>query len=83
VYASFLGISEALHLDIFRQPLGNRFFDSLDGPYKELVHPLLSFPLDKTLPFSDINVGQGLILYSVSGSESWTRFFLDKNEVSG
>ena len=27
-YASFLGISEALHLDIFPQPLKIRFFDS-------------------------------------------------------
>jgi hypothetical protein len=30
VYASFLGISEALHLDIFHQPLRSRFFDSLN-----------------------------------------------------
>ena len=30
-YASFLGISEALHLDIFHQPLRNRFLDSLNG----------------------------------------------------
>ena len=29
MYASFLGISEALHLDIFHQPLRNRFFDGL------------------------------------------------------
>jgi hypothetical protein len=29
MYASFLGISEALHMDIFQQPLGSRFFDSL------------------------------------------------------
>ncbi len=29
MYASFLGISEALHLDIFHQPLRNRFFHSL------------------------------------------------------
>jgi hypothetical protein len=29
IYASFLGISEALHLDIFHQPLRNRLFDSL------------------------------------------------------
>jgi hypothetical protein len=29
VYASFLRISEALHLDIFHQPLRTRFFDSL------------------------------------------------------
>jgi hypothetical protein len=29
MYASFLGISEALHLDIFHQPLRGRFFDSL------------------------------------------------------
>jgi hypothetical protein len=29
MYASFLGISEALHLDIFHQPLKSRFFDSL------------------------------------------------------
>jgi len=28
-YASFLGISEALHMDIFQQPLRIRFFDSL------------------------------------------------------
>ncbi len=28
MYASFLGISEALHLDIFHQPLRSRFFDS-------------------------------------------------------
>ncbi len=30
VYASFLGISEALHLGIFHQPLRSHFFDSLD-----------------------------------------------------
>jgi hypothetical protein len=30
MYASFLGISEALHLDIFHQPLISRFLDSLD-----------------------------------------------------
>jgi hypothetical protein len=29
MYASFLGISEALHLDIFHQLLRSRFFDSL------------------------------------------------------
>jgi hypothetical protein len=29
LYASFLGISEALHMDIFRQPLKERFFESL------------------------------------------------------
>jgi hypothetical protein len=29
LYASFLGISEALQLDIFHQPLRNRFFDNL------------------------------------------------------
>jgi len=29
MYASFLGISKALHLDIFHQPLRSRFFDSL------------------------------------------------------
>ncbi len=31
MYASFLGISEALHLHIFHQPLTNRFFDSFDS----------------------------------------------------
>jgi hypothetical protein len=31
MYASFLGISEALHMDIFHQPLRSRFFDSLLG----------------------------------------------------
>ncbi len=30
IYASFLGISKALHLDIFRQPLRSWFFDSLN-----------------------------------------------------
>jgi hypothetical protein len=29
MYASLLGISEALHLDIFHQPLRKRFFESL------------------------------------------------------
>ena len=29
MYASFLGISEALHLDIFHQPLRSQFFDIL------------------------------------------------------
>jgi hypothetical protein len=29
MYASFLGISEALHMDIFHRPLRGRFFDSL------------------------------------------------------
>jgi hypothetical protein len=31
MYASFLGISEALHMDIFHQPLRSRFLDSLIG----------------------------------------------------
>jgi hypothetical protein len=31
MYASFLGISEALHMDIFHQPLRNRFFGSLNA----------------------------------------------------
>jgi hypothetical protein len=31
MYASFLGISEALQLDIFHQPLRSLFFDSLYG----------------------------------------------------
>ena len=31
MYASFLGISEALHMDIFHQPLGSRFFESLNS----------------------------------------------------
>jgi hypothetical protein len=31
MYASFLGISEALHMDIFHQPLRRRFFDGFDG----------------------------------------------------
>ncbi len=30
MYASFLGISEALHMDIFHQPLRRRFFDGLN-----------------------------------------------------
>jgi hypothetical protein len=29
MYASFLGISKALHLDTFHQPLRGRFFDSV------------------------------------------------------
>jgi hypothetical protein len=29
MYASFLGISEALHMGIPHQPLGSRFFHSL------------------------------------------------------
>jgi hypothetical protein len=29
MYASLLGISEALHMNIFHQPLRNRFFDSV------------------------------------------------------
>ncbi len=29
LYASFLGVSEALHMDIFHQPLSSRFFGSL------------------------------------------------------
>jgi hypothetical protein len=29
MYASFLGISEALHMAIFHQPLRSKFFDSL------------------------------------------------------
>ncbi len=31
MYAAFLGISEALHLDIFHQLLRRRFFDSLNS----------------------------------------------------
>jgi hypothetical protein len=33
MYASFLGISEALQLGIFHQPLRGRFFDSLKGKF--------------------------------------------------
>jgi len=39
-YASFLGTSEALHLNIFHQPLGNRFFDSLVNAFRSLYCPL-------------------------------------------
>ena len=42
MYASFVGISEALHLDIFHQPLRSRFFDSLkveeDRMFTELCY---------------------------------------------
>ena len=31
LYASFLGISEALHMDIFRQPLRSRILDARLG----------------------------------------------------
>jgi hypothetical protein len=31
MYGSFLGISEALHMDIFQQPLISRVFDSFNG----------------------------------------------------
>jgi len=34
MYASFLGISEALHMDIFHQPLRIPFFESL---YRKLA----------------------------------------------
>jgi hypothetical protein len=82
MYASFLGISEALHLDIFRQPLGNRFFDAstllsidpelcrrvdrLDGPNKVLAHPILSSPLDKSSLLSGLHAGQGIIFFCPS-----------------
>ena len=33
MYASFLGISEALHMDIFHQPLKSWFFDILNRRY--------------------------------------------------
>jgi hypothetical protein len=35
MYASFLGISEALHMDIFHQPLRSRFFDSVNTGLQE------------------------------------------------
>ena len=45
MYASFPGISEALHLDILHQPLRNRFFGSLVSvPQTTLPTPLI--PLD-------------------------------------
>ncbi len=31
MYASFLGISEALHMNIFHQPLSSWFFDTFYG----------------------------------------------------
>jgi hypothetical protein len=34
MYASFLGISKALHLGILHQPLKGRLFDSLRGKAK-------------------------------------------------
>jgi hypothetical protein len=34
MYALFLGISEALHMDIFHQPLRSWFFDSLDWTFE-------------------------------------------------
>jgi hypothetical protein len=58
MYASFLGISEALHMDIFHQPLRDRFFDSLNislntlmrqgfwvslFPFQYLLHSLTVF----------------------------------------
>jgi hypothetical protein len=35
MYASFLGISEALHLDIFRQPQKNPVFESCSRMFKK------------------------------------------------
>ncbi len=37
-YASFLGIAEALHLDIFHQPLRSWFFDSLNRKTTQKTH---------------------------------------------
>jgi tetratricopeptide (TPR) repeat protein len=39
IYASFLLISEALHMDIFHQPLRNRFFNSLNVAYHPMHDP--------------------------------------------
>jgi hypothetical protein len=46
MYASFLWISEALHLDIFHQPLRNRVFDSLLRNLQTITHgfPFKGFP---------------------------------------
>jgi hypothetical protein len=41
MYASFLGISEALHMDIFHQPLRSRFFDSLND-WEKFSKPILA-----------------------------------------
>jgi hypothetical protein len=46
MYASFLGISEALHLDIFHQPLRNRFFDSLVRPSEDAIVSGFKSPVD-------------------------------------
>ena len=37
VYASFLGISEALHMDIFHQPQKSRFFETLNASVGDSV----------------------------------------------
>ena len=44
MYASFLGISEALHLAIFHQPLRCRFFDSLISICESDPLPLVEDP---------------------------------------
>jgi hypothetical protein len=36
LYASFLGISEALHMDIFHQPLASLFFESLYELFRDI-----------------------------------------------
>jgi hypothetical protein len=46
VYASFLGISEALYMDIFRQPLRSRFFRNLISDLQSKVFVVCSFMAD-------------------------------------
>jgi hypothetical protein len=49
LYASFLGISEALHMDIFHQPLSTRFFDSLYNIRQYLILFSVKF-INRTIP---------------------------------
>jgi hypothetical protein len=61
LYASFLGISEALHLDIFHQPLRSWFFDSLKvtDPLLNLrnIPLIMPFFVHRFLVFSHLIIG--------------------------
>jgi hypothetical protein len=54
MYASFLRISRALHLDVFEQPEENHFFNNLLDTIAPACHPACPQPREEASRFSSL-----------------------------
>jgi hypothetical protein len=81
MYASFLEISEALHLDIFHQPLRGRFFDNLNSWLVPIrVFSLAHAPLEawaKPRPLGCVTIRQNR--HSGRAQRFWARPGIQEN----